>query len=202
VTATSDDATNVPRRRRGDALLQAIYDSVLEELAEVGLGRLTMEGIAERAGTGKMPLYRRWASTHDLLLDAVRHMLATVATASELPDTGSLREDLIILLSYPRDVMAGPVGPAISAVIGERHRHPELIAAISGKVFGTSMRIQAVLRRAIERGEVDPRRVTPHICRAGQALLVLGYLVDGTPPDDAEVAAVVDGVLLPVLRPA
>jgi AcrR family transcriptional regulator len=200
VTATSEDPTNTPRRRRGDALLQAIYDGALAELAEVGLGRLTMEGIAERAGTGKMPLYRRWASPHDLLLDAVRSALATVAAAeAELPDTGSLREDLIILLNHPRDVMAGPVGPAISAVISERHRYPELIGAISSRIFGTHMRVEAVLCRAAERGDIAPERITPHICLAGPALLILRYLVEGTPPERAEMAAIVDSVLLPAL---
>nr|AEM44258.1 transcriptional regulator [uncultured bacterium] len=198
--ATSDDPTTPPRRRRGDALLQAIYDSVLAELAEVGLGRLTMEGIAVRAGTGKMPLYRRWASPHDLLLEAVRNVLATVAASDgELPDTGDLREDLLILLNHPRDVMAGPVGPAISAVISERHRYPALVGAISSKIFGTHTRIEAVLRRAAERGEINPERITPHLCLAGPALLILRYLVEGKPPELAEMAAIIDSVLLPAL---
>ncbi|GLH99317.1 TetR/AcrR family transcriptional regulator [Phytohabitans aurantiacus] len=198
--ATTDDPTNAPRRRRGDALLQAIYDSVLAELAEVGLGRLTMEGIAARAGTGKMPLYRRWASPHDLLLEAVRNLLATVApNDGALPDTGSLREDLMILLNHPRDVMAGPVGPAISAVISERHRYPALIGAISNRIFGTHTRIEAVLRRAAERGEIDAERITPHVCLAGPALLILCYLVEGKPPARTEMNAIIDSVVLPAL---
>jgi AcrR family transcriptional regulator len=49
------------RTRRGAAeVQQAIADAVVVELAEVGFGRLTFDSVAERAGTGKTPLYRRW----------------------------------------------------------------------------------------------------------------------------------------------
>jgi len=45
------------RVRRGAASVEkAILDRGIAELAEVGLGRLTFESIAERAGTGKEPL--------------------------------------------------------------------------------------------------------------------------------------------------
>src|ERR1700730_8016991 len=61
-------AANVGRsRRRGEVLERALYEATLAEMAEVGYGRLTMEGIAARAHTGKAALYRRWASKHDLV---------------------------------------------------------------------------------------------------------------------------------------
>ena len=40
-------------RRRGKELEDALYDATLAELAAVGYGGLTMEGIAARARTGK-----------------------------------------------------------------------------------------------------------------------------------------------------
>jgi AcrR family transcriptional regulator len=58
-------------RRRGDALLAVVHQAVLDELDEVGLGRLTMEGIARRAETAKTSLYRRWSGPEELLLDAI-----------------------------------------------------------------------------------------------------------------------------------
>ena len=54
-------------RRRGEVLERALYEATLAELAEVGYGGLTMEGIAARARTGKAALYRRWCSKHDLV---------------------------------------------------------------------------------------------------------------------------------------
>ncbi|MEU4744544.1 helix-turn-helix domain-containing protein, partial [Actinosynnema sp. NPDC023658] len=53
-------------RRRGEELNAAIYRATLEELAEVGYAKLTMERVAERARTGKAALYRRWSSRMEL----------------------------------------------------------------------------------------------------------------------------------------
>jgi AcrR family transcriptional regulator len=44
---------------------------VLDELDEVGLGRLTMEGIARRVETAKTSLYRRWPNPEEMLLDSI-----------------------------------------------------------------------------------------------------------------------------------
>src|SRR5882724_1338554 len=95
-SATSADRP--VRSRRGPALVeQAILDAVIAELAEVGFGRLTFESIAERAGTGKSPLYRRWPDTTSLVIDTLGHLRSN-------PDgyrrTGVLRDDLIGLTRH------------------------------------------------------------------------------------------------------
>src|ERR1700728_545020 len=80
------------RRRRGTAVERAISDAVLAELASVGFGRLTFESVAERAGTGKSPLYRRWPDTMSLVMDTLSKLGSDPAA---YPPTGSLRDDLI-----------------------------------------------------------------------------------------------------------
>ena len=65
-------------RRRGEVLERALYEATLAELSQVGYGRLTMEGIAARAHTGKAALYRRWASKHDLVHAALVFALPPV----------------------------------------------------------------------------------------------------------------------------
>lgn len=59
------------QRRRGEHLVHAIEDAAVAEAADVGAGRLTMEGIARRAGAAKTSLYRRWSSPEDILIDAL-----------------------------------------------------------------------------------------------------------------------------------
>src|SRR6202050_2665871 len=71
---TQTVARPVRRRRRGTAVEKAISDAVLVELAEVGFGRLTFESVAERAGTGKSPLYRRWPDTTSLVIDTLEKL--------------------------------------------------------------------------------------------------------------------------------
>ncbi|PJJ05005.1 TetR family transcriptional regulator [Streptomyces sp. 2333.5] len=44
----------------------AIRAAVFEELAAVGFARLSVEGIARRAGVGKTAGYRRWRSAPGL----------------------------------------------------------------------------------------------------------------------------------------
>jgi AcrR family transcriptional regulator len=179
--------------------LQAIYASTLAELADSGFGRLTMEGIAGRAKTGKMPLYRRWSCTQDLVLDALRNALANLTGLdSELPDTADLRADLLALLGQVRAVMAGPVGPAMIALLSERTRHPELLEAVR-EHFGVHGRILRVLRAAAEHGEIRADRVNPRIAYAGPALMIVQFITTGLPPGEDEVASIVDDVLLPAL---
>jgi len=62
-----------------------------ELVAEIGYARLTIEGIAARAGTGKQTIYRWWPSKADVVLDA----LATKADLHiPIPDEGSYAADL------------------------------------------------------------------------------------------------------------
>lgn len=186
-----------PLRRRGDALLQAIYAAALAEVAEVGFGRLTMEGIAERAHTGKMSLYRRWDSLQELVLDALNSALEE--STSEVPDTGNLREDLIELLKGVRRIMSSPLGPALIAITGKGQHHPDLVGAIREKVIEPHSQILQILERGIARGEVSREMITPQAYRVGKEMVIIYHFMHGTAPDDAEIAAIVDRVVLPAL---
>jgi AcrR family transcriptional regulator len=80
-----------PGRRRSEQSRLAILTAAYELVAEVGYARLTIEGIAARAGTGKQTIYRWWPSKADVVLDA----LATKADLHiPIPDEGSYAADL------------------------------------------------------------------------------------------------------------
>src|SRR3954470_4023103 len=79
-----------PRRR------QAILDAATHLLTEVGYDRMTVDALAARAGVSKPTIYRRWpGGKPEIVADAIR---SKRAEAGELPDTGSLRGDLMALL--------------------------------------------------------------------------------------------------------
>lgn len=185
-------------RRRGQALLDAIYAAVLAELAEVGFRRLTMEGIAARAGSGRMPLYRRWDTPEALVLDA----LADALSAGGGPvDTGDLREDLLVhFRRMTEQVLAGDLGAALGAVVGEGARHPELVATLRDRLLRPHLvAIEQSLRRAVERGEIGAAAVSPEVCAAGPALITVQHLINGVTPTGDELAAIVDRLVLPAL---
>src|SRR6188474_922947 len=89
------------QRRRGTELEDAILRAAWDELTAVGYAGLTMEGVAARAQTGKQVLYRRWPNRVELVLSAVRHHWSSIT--DDLPDTGSLRGDVLALMHRMRD---------------------------------------------------------------------------------------------------
>src|SRR5699024_12746064 len=79
-------------RRRGAELEAALLSAAWDQLVAEGYGRFTFEAIAERAGTSKPVLYRRWSTRDGLLRAALRRRGA--ATVTEVPATGNLRAEL------------------------------------------------------------------------------------------------------------
>ncbi|MCI2421722.1 TetR/AcrR family transcriptional regulator [Saccharopolyspora sp. K220] len=193
-----DDATDHRKRprRRGKALDDAIFQAVLAELAEHGYAKLTMEGVAERAKTGKASLYRRWPTRMELAIDAVYHLLPD---ASSTPDTGSLRGDLLAVLREIAEVLAGPTGEALRGVLSDVLHEPASTAKARRYSQGAGRRrMQEVIQRAVDRGEIDPADVTPRRLETGQALLRHHFLFDGGPIPDEVIVEIVDDVLIPL----
>ena len=189
-------ATRSPTRRRGDALLSAIYAAVLEELATTGYGALSIERVAERAHTGKASIYRRWPSRLELVLDALDY---TLPSMDDLPDTGSTREDLLIVLRRIAGSMSSREGDAARACFGPGVDN-ELSEAIRERLLAPrKAAFAAVLQRAADRGDISPAAVTQRIAETGPMLLHGELLQRGSITDEA-VVEIVDDVLLPLLR--
>ncbi|WP_207756279.1 TetR/AcrR family transcriptional regulator [Nonomuraea cypriaca] len=183
-------------RRRGEALSAAIYRAVLDELAEVGYAGLTMERVAERAKASKASLYRRWPTRIELVMDAVYHELPTPEST---PDTGNLRDDLVAMLGRVATALSGPAGEAMRGLLGEALRGESPLSALRENSQGAARKMVAeVVRRAVDRGEVDPEAVTPRRLDAGHALLRHHFLFQGTPIPDELVVEIVDEVLVPL----
>jgi AcrR family transcriptional regulator len=186
-------------RRRGEALEQAIFAAVLEQLRAVGYGGLTMEGVAACARTGKAALYRRWGSKEELVVDALQHALPP---ADEPPDRGSVREDLLALLRRMAGLMNSPTGCAMQAVMGEGNRDRAFVDVVHRRVIEPRRRMfLTVLRRAAERGEVRPDAATPLVAEIGPAMMVQRFHTMGPPIPDDYVVSVVDDCVMPLLRP-
>lgn len=188
----------VRRRRRGPALEAAIYDAVLAELAAVGYGRLTMEGIASRARTAKSSLYRRWDSIEDLVIAAVRGALPDLGA---LPETGELRTELIAVLGLMADTLAGPTGRAATSILGGFNQSPKLQALVREKVLAPRIRaLQTIFERAAARGEIRPGAVTPFVVQAGPAIVTHACMVQGLRLSAQDIEDVVDQVIAPAVR--
>ncbi|WP_280391787.1 TetR/AcrR family transcriptional regulator [Nocardia wallacei] len=187
------------RNRRTDAeVVQAVRAAVLAELDEVGLGKLTMEGIAHRTGTAKTSLYRRWDSPQAVLLDALR---GAFPQERPTPATDNLRQDLIDALTLMVRWLATPTAQAVAAILVERSRYPELAEAIYTHVFDAKggRFTSTVLHHYAAAGKLDPDLLTPVVTDIGEAL-VLKFAFDSDElPGQETLAAIVDQAILPAV---
>src|SRR3954468_933681 len=83
-------------RRRGAVLEKALLDAAWEELADNGYARFTMDAVVKRAGTSPPVLYRRWSDRDALVRATIAHILRKHIL--DVPNTGSLREDVLTLM--------------------------------------------------------------------------------------------------------
>ena len=192
-------ASGAATRRRGDALERAIYDAVFHQLQTVGYSRLTMEGVAGCAQTGKAALYRRWAGKDDLVVDAIDHALPSLA---DLPDHGDVRQDLLDLLRRMAGMVNSPTGCALQCLLAQADRDHQFSALLQERVLAPRKgSFLAALRRAADRGQVRPEAASQLVAEVGLAMVVQRFLVDGPPVPDDYVVSVLDEVVMPLLRP-
>jgi AcrR family transcriptional regulator len=192
----SSDPRRRPRRR-GEALDQAILHATFAELTEVGYAGLTMERVAERSGTGKASLYRRWPSRMELALDAVHLVLPDPASP---PDTGSLRGDVLAFLRSVADLLAGPAGQALRGLLSDALADPHRIAELRRHSQSPSRKaMREIVRRAVDRGEVNPDVLTDRRIEVAPALLRHHFLFHGVPVPDDVIVGIVDEVVVPLL---
>ncbi|MFZ3473380.1 TetR/AcrR family transcriptional regulator [Streptomyces sp. 4.24] len=187
-------------RRRGPELERAILDAALEQLGTVGWNALTMEGVASGARTGKAALYRRWPSKTDLVADALRTRLPPLG---QVPDLGSVREDLFALCVRMRDVMRSCAGQALQAVLHEcDHAHARRFHGLiwSGLHEPAHRLIGELVKRGIDRGDVRPDATGPLLVEVIPAVMMYRAKVCGSEWRDADIAEMVDEVMVPLLR--
>jgi len=150
------------QRRRGATLEAALLDAAWDELIEVGYQHVTMAGVAARAGTAKAVLYRRWPNRTELLAAAIDRR---VPDLDEDPAaTGDLRADLVTELTrLDERYRAVAAAPDPDGGLADHLLRQAAYTAIG--------RIGALLRHAVERGELAPADQLPRIVRLTVALL-------------------------------
>ncbi|MFE7846154.1 TetR/AcrR family transcriptional regulator [Microbacterium sp. NPDC057407] len=115
---------------RSEAARQAVLRATSQLLAEVGYDRLTMEGIASRAGVSKQTIYRWWTSRSAVVAEALVEGLV-LSEQLAVPDTGDLRNDLTSWLAGLAELIDDPqsVGPMRSIIMAATHS-PEIASQL------------------------------------------------------------------------
>ncbi len=170
--------------------------ATLAELAESGYSALSLERVAKRAGVHKTTLYRRWGTREELVLEA---MLERAGQRVSVPDTGSLRGDLLELARTAAANAATPEVAAMARAVVAEAPYDDRLAAANERFWTERLALDAVVvERAIERGEVaggtDPRRAIESVLGP----IHLRLLLTGEPIDrvflEEIVNTVIDGI--------
>ena len=186
-------------RRRGEALEAAILEAAWDELSERGYANLTFDSVARRAGTSKPVLYRRWADKRKLVEAAVVRRNAIQLTTPA--DTGSLRGDLIATLTELSE-KRGPFLTQLSLLLADYFAETETSFAELREMFLTGRRSERdeIMERAIERGELDPAKLTPRIASLPFDLLRGEAMMTLRPVAPEVIEEIVDTIFLPLVR--
>ncbi|MEZ0353236.1 TetR/AcrR family transcriptional regulator [Mycobacterium sp. pR1184] len=188
-----------PQRRRGAALENALLDAAWDELNERGYDDFTIDGVAARARTSRAVLYRRWPGKPELVHAAL--IAAAKKDPLTVPDTGSLRGDVINLLRQVNS-QRGHLAITVMTRLGGFYRDTgtniaELRNVLEGERGATMNKLVA---RAIARGEIRPGQVNGRVAQLPTDLLRHDVLVTLAPLTDKAIEEIVDAVFLPLVR--
>lgn len=184
-------------RPRDPRIAAAILAATAELLVETGYSNLSLAAVAERAGTTKSALYRRWSSKAELVHEAA---FPAGPTALEAP-AGDIATDVRMMIEATRDVFTTPVvRAALPGLVADMTADPELNARVMSRFADLFVAVRMRLEAAIDRGaahpDVNPDRLIELI---GGATMLRMLLRPDEKLDDAWVdqttAIVVHGVV-------
>ena len=173
-----------PRDPRIDG---AVLRATVELLGETGYAGLLVSAIAERAATSKPAIYRRWPSKAHLVHEAV----FPIGAATEIPDTGSLPEDLREMVCRTVAFLTTPAArAALPGLVGEMAADPTLHSALLQRFAGViGGGLAELLERAAARGEVradaTAAELASQLTEAIAGITLLGLLTRVTELDHA-----------------
>lgn len=194
---TPVEAARRAGRPRDESRDADILDAARAELADRGYERMTMAGVAARAGAGKATVYRRWPSKADLVVDTIVCTSQAALSVDDVPDTGSLRGDLAAL----RDLKHRDEGVwgALAGIAAELKHSPELAAVAEERLVRPRVAcLRGLLERAAARGELAPGVDIDLVAQVPSAMVAYRLLVTGEGLDGAFLESLTDDVLLPL----
>jgi AcrR family transcriptional regulator len=141
-------------RPRSDEAKAAILAACFALLVARGYEAMTIEAVAQEAGVGKTTIYRWWPGKAELAVEAF-----FIATAEELrlPETGSARQDFATQIKGLGDLLQGPRGAVLAAMLGGARNDPTLAAALNDGWLAPR-RVWGFVRmtRALAEGQLRP----------------------------------------------
>ncbi len=184
-------------RRRGKVLEAAIFEAVLQELAEAGYVNFSIERVAARAGASKPVIYRRWPTRARLVYAALR--ANRLVPSFEAPDTGTVRGDIMLILHRVSETVDDLSPEVIFGLIAEllHESDSSLFAEVHERGAKISMEI---LTRGVGRGEIAAEKITPRLAALPFDLVRHQLVLLQQPLSAQDIEEIVDRIFLPLVR--
>jgi AcrR family transcriptional regulator len=146
---------NEPKRRAGrprDPRLDgALLEAGLAVFLESGYHAASLAEIARRAGVGTPAIYRRWPTKADMAMDIVEH----VAEPEPIPDTGSIRDDLVAFMVQRLRTWTTPLFRKLMIpIFMQGNDEGSMATDIGVRFLGYRKALEARIARSIEAGEL------------------------------------------------
>ena len=192
VTVAASRRSKISRERE-----QELFDAVLEQIKECGYEAVTMEGVAASARCSKSTLYRQWKTKPQFVVAALRSCRQSRLAGI---DTGSLADDLreaaraTARWSTTDTKLLQALGHAAT-------QDAELAQALREALVNPAVAaLREILRRGVERGEVDADHPALEYIPAQIFGVVRARpVMDGEYADQDYLVRFVDAVVLPAL---
>ncbi len=186
------------QRRRGEELEAALLEAAWGELADAGFAKLTMESVATRAKTGVAVLYRRWPNKDELVLAAIRHYGETRPV--QVPDTGTLRGDVLALLKSFSDARSSFAVVIPATFAGLQSNSGLTPAQVRARIMeNRPVWSDEIYRRACERGEIDLEKVPAAVLSMPFDLMRHDMLMTLKPVPADRISTIVDDLFMPLI---
>lgn len=139
-----------PRSARAD---QAIKDAAVDVVGRVGIAAATVDAVAKAAGVPRSMVYRRYRGIAEILAA----VLEEVGGAQPVPDTGSLRGDLIAALLPSSAILAEPRWTGLTAALVAAQVTDQALHSRVRRYWDERRQATRVMvTRAVARGELSP----------------------------------------------
>lgn len=191
---------NKNTRRRGDTLTESIYEATIQLIKKVGYNNLTFQQIAQAAKTSRSVLYRRWKTPLELIRDIAAYKAIDAldgALIDKIEDTGSLRGDLLQLLTLYQSIYDRCEREIMNAILFEMGQNKEIAAEL--EINATNKNIQ-VMRKLLEfaKNREKIKKVSDETLTLPFDLIRIENILRKDAIDTKRLERLVDEILLPV----
>jgi AcrR family transcriptional regulator len=180
-------------RKRSKSARQAILTAAFALLEEEGFERLSIEGVAARAGVGKTTIYRWWPTKGVLAVEA---FLEAVTPAIAFRQSGSARNDIVRQMKALAKLYRGHTGHLVCQMIGASQLDPAMRKAFTeGFLYPRRECAYAVFQRGVAGGEFRADVDRDVAIDALYSPIYYRLLASGAPIDEAFLDRHIDLIL-------